>query len=117
MGSINNRRDRSLNFTEKKSGCINISLIHDPVRFNNSGWAEWAAYQEESIDKNVKEECWETVARVVVVPHADLDGNDRGRVDEKKSTRKHHAWNSVIRRCVHFIIRHGNQQPPCMNLD
>jgi hypothetical protein len=43
-----------------------------------------AAYQEESIDKNVKEEGGKHVARVIVVPHADLDRDDYSRVDQKE---------------------------------
>ncbi len=41
-----------------------------------------AGYQEESIDENVKEERRENVARVIIVPHADLDRDDHGCVDE-----------------------------------
>ncbi len=43
-----------------------------------------AAYHEESINNNVKEERGEHIARVVVVPHTDLDWDDHGCVDQKE---------------------------------
>jgi hypothetical protein len=42
------------------------------------------AYHEECIDENVKKERGERVARVVVVPHADLDRHNHGCVDQKE---------------------------------
>jgi hypothetical protein len=55
---------------------VNVFQQIDVLRFQSP------AYQEESIDDNVKEERREHVARVVIVPHADLDRDDHGCVDE-----------------------------------
>ncbi len=45
-----------------------------------------AAYQEESIDDNIKEQRGELITWVLIVPHADLDRYDYRCVDQEKGT-------------------------------
>ena len=49
---------------------------------------------EESVDDNIKVEGGELVARVVVVPHADLHGRDDGRVEKEEAAADHLACTS-----------------------
>eukprot|EP00291_Cryptomonas_curvata_P002889 CAMPEP_0172193660 /NCGR_PEP_ID=MMETSP1050-20130122/25096_1 /TAXON_ID=233186 /ORGANISM="Cryptomonas curvata, Strain CCAP979/52" /LENGTH=165 /DNA_ID=CAMNT_0012869277 /DNA_START=144 /DNA_END=637 /DNA_ORIENTATION=+ len=47
-------------------------------------------HQEEDVDKRVEVERGDAVAGVVVVPEADLDGGDAGRVQEEQGVAQHH---------------------------
>jgi hypothetical protein len=46
--------------------------------------------QEEGVSAHVQDQSWKGVARVAVVPHADLEGNDGSRVEEQEAAHKEH---------------------------
>ena len=47
---------------------------------------------EKAVDDDVEVEGGESVARVVVVPEADLEGHDGGRVEQQQHAEQHLAW-------------------------
>jgi hypothetical protein len=73
------------------------------------------AYHEKRIDKNVEEECGEFAAWILVIPHADLDGDDHGSVDEKEGARKQHACTYLFSASVAGEIQ--TQYLPFTNLE
>ena len=50
----------------------------------------WSDHQEETVHEDIKEERGEVIARVVVVPEADLDWNDDGCVQQEESAHEEH---------------------------
>ena len=54
--------------------------------------------QKERVDDHIEGESGEGVARVVVVPHADLYGNDNCSVEKEQAARdEHHCNNPTVK--------------------
>ena len=60
-----------------RSGFARVCAVMELCR--RSGWDH-----EEAVDEDVEAKCGEGVARVVVVPHADLHGADEAGVEEEE---------------------------------
>jgi hypothetical protein len=58
--------------------------LYQSVTFTRTA-DENVSYHEKYIDEYVKVEGREFIARVIIVPHADLNWDDHCRVDEKES--------------------------------
>ena len=50
----------------------------------------WSDHQEETVHEDIKEERGEVIARVVVVPEADLNWNDDGCVQQEEGAHEEH---------------------------
>ena len=54
-------------------------------------WFSLSEYQEKAVDENIKEERWEDVARVVVIPETKLDRDYGRRVEQQETAHKQHS--------------------------